>query len=321
MKFRKYSGIENGYREEFIDHVKNHDQFNNVTWEVSEKIDGSNYSFVVDILTNEVRPAKRSCITDSAFFGSQAVFEKYKDIALAMATCIKITGIEIDTVQIFGELCGEGIQNRVYYGEKDFKAFDIRIETTDEMSFYLDPDVVRDYCTEFGIPLVPILALNLSFTDAMLVSPTFKSTIHQDREDENFAEGTVLKPSKVLYLGNGGRVIIKNKSEKYKEKSDKKKTRKTQSWSDEMNAVYAILSQYNNENRIRSAISKLGTITQFDFGLLLKAVAVDILEDWGKENEFYPLAKKDQKTITSQLNKDVANLIRVNFLNIIDGRF
>jgi translation initiation factor 2 alpha subunit (eIF-2alpha) len=88
-----------------------------------------------------------------------------------------------------------------------------------------------------------------------------------------------------------------------------------------MNDVYATLSQYNNENRIRSAISKLGKLTNKDFGLLLKTISVDILEDWGKEHEFFPLAKKDQKSLTSQLNKDVATLIRVNFLNIIDGVF
>jgi Rnl2 family RNA ligase len=169
--------------------------------------------------------------------------------------------------------------------------------------------------------MIPILAAGLTFPDAMEYNNTFKSLIVPDREGDNYAEGVVLKPSKVMFLGNGSRVVIKIKNSIFKERSGKKKTRKTQSWSNEMNAVYAILSQYNNENRIRSAISKLGTITQFDFGLLLKTVAEDILEDWGKENEFYPLAKKDQKMITSKMNQEVTKLIRKNFLNIIDGRF
>jgi len=319
MKFKRYSSIENGHRELFVKDVIEHSLFPSVTWSVEEKIDGANYSFLVDCDTLEVRPAKRSSITSEDFFDGQAVFNKYKDAANVLAAIIKLEYPSVEVVQIYGELFGIGIQNRVFYGEKDFKAFDIRITLAD-YSKYLNPVEVAELCELAKMPTAPVLATGLTFSEAMAYSPVFNSVI-TPREGDNFVEGVVLKPSSVLILGTGARVVIKNKSDKYKEKSSKKKTRKTQAWSADMNDVYATLSQYNNENRIRSAISKLGKLTNKDFGLLLKTVSVDILEDWGKEHEFFPLAKKDQKSLTSQLNKDVATLIRVNFLNIIDGVF
>lgn len=334
MKFKKYSSIENGYREKFIDFVKDHPNFPTAKWQITEKIHGSNYSFVVDVTEGSeyVRVAKRSGLTDGTFYASQSVYDKYYNNALKLAKFLRKNdecqcgyGEKLMTVQIYGELYGEGVQKGVYYSaEKQFAAFDIRVTYSvdgEEKSEYLWTDVVEKLCEKFGIPHVPIIEREISFANAMNYQHQFQSLIAKDREGENFAEGVVIKPIVPFFLGNGERVIIKRKNDKFKEVQKSKKVRKQESWTDTMNHVYAVMATYNTEERIRSAVSKIGTITQRDFGKLLGTVSKDLLDDWRKDHDWGSLEKSEQKVITGKLNKDVGALIRENFLNIMDGKF
>ena len=322
MKFIKYSSIENGYRKLFIDYIKEHLDFNDVTWQVTEKIDGSHLSIIVDCDTMETRYAKRSCITDDTFMSCGVVADKYLDSAKMISEEITMLNSEIciDTIQIELEIFGQGIQNRVVYGAKDVVAYDIRITgVRDDKLFpaFLDPLEVVELCDRFGMPHAPILADGLSFDDAMAFNIHFNSAI-KDGVENNYAEGVVLKPSKVMYLGNGNRVVIKNKSDKFKERMKSKRVKREEIWTDRMNDVYETINQYINHNRLRSAISKIGTITNKDFGKLMKIVSLDVLDDWAKDYE-WDVDKKEQKSITKKMNREISNLIRENFLNIIDG--
>jgi hypothetical protein len=50
----------------------------------------------------------------------------------------------------------------------------------------------------------------------------------------------------------------------------------------------------------------------------MKIVSLDVLDDWAKDYE-WDVDKKEQKSITKKMNREISNLIRENFLNIIDG--
>ena len=322
--FKKYSSIENGYRKKYVEIVKEHPEFNDVLWQVTSKIDGSHYSFCVNAETLQVRPGKRSGLTDGGFYNSQEVFDRYKEAAVAITKEIILsTDAVILAVQVEGELFGDGVQNRVKYGPKDYVAYDIQVICTlndGQCSYYMAPKKVVELCDTFNMPHAPIIEEAVSFDKAMDVNPKFVSLISSQPIPENWEEGIVLKPTKPLTLGNGSRVIIKNKNEAFSEKRVKK-VKPEVTWSDEMNQVYATMIEFNTENRIRSALSKMGKVTQKDFGKLLGVVVKDLLDDWVKEYSYGTLEKSEQKVLTKQLNRDVGDLIRSNFLNIIDGTY
>jgi Rnl2 family RNA ligase len=319
MNFQKYPSIENSYREKFIQEIQNHPHFPFSKWQVTEKIHGSNFSFISD--GNDVKIGKRSGFTDGSFYNCYEVLEKYRQNVLTLFNDLGLSfGNNISYIQLFGELFGPGVQKGVEYGgEKDFRLFDIVIKESDKESFFLSTDAVELMSVRHQIPHVPIIESAVSFEEAMKVSPDFDSLILG--KENNKAEGVVIKPIFPMFLNSGSRIILKNKNEAYKEKANTPKPQKQENWSESMNSVFNEMLQYNTEERIRSAISKIGQITQKDFGKLLGTVSHDLLEDWEKEYSYRDLSKNEIKVVNKQLNKEVSDLIRKNFVNIIDGVF
>lgn len=317
MEFKKYPSIENSYREKFIHQVQRHEDFLGMQWQVTEKIHGANFSFVVDRETGACRIGKRSGLTDGTFYSCHAVLEKYAARVITLAMESVFDGCH--TVQVYGELYGKGVQKGVFYSEeKDFAAFDIRW-ISDDRDEFLGTTPVQTLCEKFEIPHVPVLEELCGFDKAMGFDVDFNSCL-SDRDD-NGVEGVVIKPCHPMFLNGGSRVILKKKSDKFKEKSKSKKVKQKESFTDEMTAVFESMLDYVNENRLRNVLSKIGEIGQRDFGRLLGMFVQDVLEDWGKDYDFGVLDKKDRKAITKRLNQEAGILIRRNFLNIMDGVF
>ena len=80
---------------------------------------------------------------------------------------------------------------------------------------------------------------------------------------------------------------------------------------------------YINENRLRSVLTKMDTITDKCFGKLLGNFAKDVVDDFMKDynEEFLNLDEKERKYITKMPGSTGATLIRKHFSNIIDGEF
>jgi hypothetical protein len=74
---------------------------------------------------------------------------------------------------------------------------------------------------------------------------------------------------------------------------------------------------------LRNVLSKLGTVTETDFGKLLGLFNADLLEDFNKdfEEDMNALEKPEKKALRKRMNNDSAKVIRGNFLNIVDGLF
>jgi len=81
------------------------------------------------------------------------------------------------------------------------------------------------------------------------------------------------------------------------------------------------MCSYISENRLRNVLSKIGQVTQKDFGKILGALAVDVIEDYKKDFNAPELEGKEEKLVNKLLNGEAATLIRKNFVNIIDGEF
>jgi hypothetical protein len=122
------------------------------------------------------------------------------------------------------------------------------------------------------------------------------------------------------YDKHGSRVLIKNKNEKWLEKSQKKKVRKVKAQlSTEDQALLATLTDYLTENRVEAVISKepvttLSGSSGSAFGKLLGQVAQDALADCKRDNP-----DLDFNSVTKEFNKLVAPFIRPFYVSAIRG--
>lgn len=314
MEFKKYNSIENTYRDAFINRIRQEGLATGL-WQVTLKIDGANFSFWCD--GKDVKVARRSGFLGegASFFGCWPIVDKYKDNILALHNT---HFIENEVLVVSGELFGEGINGRVNYGKgKHFAAFDISMEG----EFFSTKDT-KNMCNDFNIPHVPILLDGVTLEQAMAFEVDFKDTYYPEADSENITEGVVIKPVHPKFLSNKSRVILKKKSSRFSEKI-KKNTKPVAKLNDQQNKYIQDISEYINENRLKNVISKVGEVTQKDFGKILGLLMQDTLKDYSKDTNKNP--KKDLDTewkqVQNALQKDASELIRKNFVNIIDGQF
>lgn len=309
MEFKKYSSLENSYRTGFLQKIVDQG-LDGGDWVVTEKVHGANFSFWCD--GDTVKVARRSGFTDGTFYNCQPVIDKYKDKVLDLFNYCCSTG---DILVIYGELYGEGVQKGVFYSkEKDFVAFDVNLN-----GVFLDKDFVNSVVTLFNIPVAPVLYKG-SFLDCLDFNNTFDSKVGGIKN--NTAEGVVIAPNHTKYLANGSRVIIKNKTSSFSEKAKKVKTKKPDIiLTEDQQELYNTLTPYLCENRLKNVISKIGAVTNKDFGKLQGLLVQDAQQDYAKDYEVDLQQCDIFKSLKKQLHKEAANVVRANFLNIIDGEF
>lgn len=239
------------------------------------------------------------------------------------------SGLKPKVVQIFGELVGSSILNRVDYKKKAFYGFDILVD-----GVYLNQADVELYLSMYGFNQAPVLFCGTvdqvkKFHDQWLEKEfLFNSTITLDDNHgillegnivNNASEGFVIKPDKPLFETTGSRVILKCKSVKFSEtKTVKKKKHLQLSEKDEQ--VLEQLSSYATESRCYSVVSKLGELAASDFSKVLKLLFLDAKEQYEQDNET-ELHKECDKVsdVIQMMNKECATELRKIWLNLIDN--
>lgn len=329
MEFKKYNSIENAYRQKMVDSISMY--FPKSTFVVQEKIHGANFSIWAD--KGEIRFAKRSGFIEEGekFYGYERAMDKLE----LQLSSLKIASILSErSCVVYGELFGgsyEGVepikgvskvQRGVNYSpDVEFMAFDVYIDgeriPTKEANRWLD---------KMNILRVPELMTG-TLSECLQHANDFNSKVPQmlglEELEENIVEGTVIKLyDEVGTLPNGKAPILKNKNEKFSEKSKVRKPKTPTKTPEHLVEYEELLISMVNENRLKNVISKIGPITEIKsaFNKVMKPFSEDILEDFKKEAEgFEELSKEDQKFVTSKIGKNAANLIRANLGNILDG--
>ena len=332
IEFKKYSEIENTYRQKEIEKIRKSGFANkNIEYVVTEKVHGSNFSFITD--GKKVLVAKRtSVLTEEEipkFFNAKLMLEKYKENVISLFE--ELFGKEVEEqkiVQIFGEhfggVYGEKsepghirIQKEVHYAPfNDFIVFDIRVKIG-ETEFWLSWDKVKKIAENNGFKVVPELFRG-TFEEALEYPNEFITKVPElyglEPIKGNIAEGVVIKPIESLHFKTGERVILKNKNDKFKEKGKIKKSKiknqinlkpEQERWIDE-------ISKYFEVNRINTLLSK-GDV-QLDwkqFGKISGLFFQDALKDFIKDNpEYNKLDKKEKKLIQRYAQVRASDFIR-----------
>tara|TARA_R110000764_G_scaffold7941_1_gene27353 strand:- start:162 stop:1157 length:996 start_codon:yes stop_codon:yes gene_type:complete len=331
MNFTKYNGIDNLSRKQTVDYIVAQG-FSDGEWVVENKIHGANFSIWYDGV--DFKFAKRSgFIPDGEnFYNHLSIADKLKGYAKGI-----FDQCDVENVTIYGEIFGgsypdlksttKAVQKGVFYTpDIAFIGFDIKINGE-----FVDADTKYRLFTDLEIPFTPPLFRG-KFRDVIEFDPVFPDPTYKmfglDEVPDNFSEGVVLKPVVPAYFVTGSRVILKNKNPAFGEKAHAKKggvkgAPQLPEVSDEAKGLLQELHSYVTENRIRNVLSKIGEVTNKDFGKVIKDLNEDVMEDFMKDNEdvFTALTKDEQKILTKSMNKASSFLLRENFLNIIDGQF
>lgn len=332
MKFVKYGSIQNANKEKLIDKVILQG-FSSGEWVVQEKVHGANFSFCVN--KDEVSVAKRTTFIQE---GDQTFYDGYKGVyeenLEKIKQIYKICGG--NEVRVFGELFGGvykhpevpevkeavKIQPGIYYAPfNEFYAFDILVDDQ-----YLNVDEANKIFEEVGLFYAKSLFQG-KFEDALKYPTKFESNIPKwlglPEIEGNICEGVILKPVVSSYFHSNNeqipnRVIIKNKTDAWKERSQKREQegQNVLGLTTQAQELYEELCTYVTSNRLQNVISKIGNVSPEDFGKLMGLFNQDVLGEFHDEygESFNELEKKEQKRIRKLLASKTGNTIKNYFL-------
>lgn len=335
MRFKKYFDIENSYRKKFMDMVIA-EKYDEGEFVVQEKAHGANLSFWYD--GKNLKSAKRSCFIEDDFYNYEPVEVKNRERVKKLYTILEKEGRDFSELAVYGELIGGTYPHKDV--EKDTSATRIQkgIFYTPHNEFYaidaaidgrlLDVDKFNQVMEKAGF-LYAKTIFRGPFEECLKYSNSFPSQISVwlglPELEDNICEGVVIKPVIPKFLSDTTRVIFKNKNEKWAEKAKARDRPKKppMTLSAKGKELFSEMGNLITENRLRNVLSKIGPIGQKEFGNLIQLFSKDILDEFFKDHieEYNGLEKKEQKQLTRKLSQKCAELIRVNFMNIVDGEF
>lgn len=308
MEFKKFSSLENSYRQNLIDKVQ-HECKDVGLWIATEKIHGANFSFWCD--GTEVKVASRTQFVDGTFFNCQAVINRYSQGILDW--CVRN---DVQDFIVYGELYGKGVQKEVEYGERDFRAFDVVIDgvVQDKLSALA---ITKD-C---GLLFTPVIKTG-SFKECLELPNKFQSWLTPDEfaSQDNLAEGLVIEPVEPTWFNNGSRIYFKNKTEAFSEKKRQPKEKVVFELSEQESDLLNELLEYNTEQRVSNVLSKIGRVSHKDFGKILGLTVQDIFEEFTKDTERDPKkeAEDNWKQFVKLFQAEVSKTVRIKFLEIVE---
>jgi Rnl2 family RNA ligase len=304
---------------EFVkyDHIENHYNFKRNLWEdhdlesetfvIQEKIDGSNVSFIFTehgFCKLASRNQYLGQLGNVTFYGIEAVIPSIQDFIDHFTNVAKTERTEY---QFYAEIFGVGIQNRVNYGPKAIKFFDLRIngQMVSQAHFYqvMEP---------FSHLIVPTLAKVQGITAALEYSNEFQSTL-VETDVPNIAEGIVIKPwNKVMYNRHSEKLIIKSKNDKFSEKTKSKKVFKDKEPLPQgLIEARDKFAEYVNENRVMSVFSKIGPISSIkEIGKYIPLVLEDAATDYLAEEGLESLGKDERKVLFTSVTPMIVNILK-----------
>ncbi len=323
-------------------------QLEKATWVVTEKIHGANFCMLTDGKTITCANRKHILGPQDDFFRYQIVAERFQSNILALFLHAQQRYSEISNIAVYGELCGGGyphpeveanpalqpIQTGIYYSpELEFCAFDLAL--TREERVYLDyAEAIELFQAANLLYAVPLCIGSLQ--EALNYPMGFQSTLSNllglpTLPRDNRAEGIVIKPYYNLLVSSKKGLIRPILKRKIPEFSENKRFSQAQKWPDQHNAYVQELESLENlkwevfnlatENRLQSAISKLGPVTyahRSKVQQLFRLVVEDVLEQL-EDNHSEQLAtlKEHDNTL---LHNYIREEVRALFRNVLPGR-
>lgn len=302
-EFIKFPSLVNHYKQDEIDYFFNQDLYGkNDMWVVSEKIDGANFQIIID--KESIRYASRNGLTDNSFFNCVDVMSRYKN------DFVRIQNSDIETVNIFGEIYGDGIQRRVKYCDgRDFRVFALYVngvrKSFFEMLLYFSFIEVQD------LEVVPLF-MDGTFDECMAFDIDIETDIFcYNPKGNRKIEGVVISP-----YHKGIDFAVKLKQEKFRDRRNHVVISKE--ITDANLLLEKLKNEFNfyiNQNRLDDLFSKNGTGNfPQDLGKYISLMLQDAKDDFIKDYEesIKDLPKEMQGKIYTDCGRLTKNLILNN---------
>lgn len=307
MSFKKYSSIENSYRQKYIlKCIQEFPDLQNEEFIATEKLDGANIQFYFRPNQPYLVGKRSSYIEEGdGFFDIWSVIPKYEKELNIIQNEVNSTGVEL---RIYGELFGPGINGRVNYGEeRQILFFDAQMNDV-----WLSPasfDMIL-----VGLSLqhmkVPVIGIYKNLNEALEINENFNSKILSI--DNNHSEGIVIQPYRKVFLRQDSRFILKKKSDNFREKENKaaKPNSKQEMYPPEVINAMIEFKTYLNRNRLLGIFSKHGEIKEpKQMGEYIKLMIEDAKEDFLKDNDI-KIDKDIEKVVFNKSGGLVARLLQ-----------
>ena len=360
MIFKSYTDIENSYNEKFINQIREY-KFDSpdIEWVAEVKIDGSNFQCCLDCDDKFIVGTRTRFLERGADFqGYERAMrnENVQNCLIKMKNWIKENYSERSkdiknnrfVLRVYGELCGgmyrhpdvekvKGavkIQGRVnYHPDNVWIPFDIELTNeNNQIIFVFSQTEVCSLCKLVNLP-TPIIIKKGTFDELINLPNDFNDPTGQilfglPKIENNITEGLVIKPNEPLRFGDGSRVMVKSKNDKFKEKTKKEpKEPKEIIPMNELELKYfECYREFITESRVMSVISKIGKVNTKAFGMILGMYMKDLYNDFDKE--YGDEVKKLEDTLSvnefnlakakKELAKEVAEAIRPIFLKYLN---
>jgi len=317
---------------------KDFSEMEKLKWVVTEKVHGANFSFSYENGTLRFAKRKDYLQWNDDFFGFQLVVNKLENNILRLFEQLS-NAIAGEKYMVYGELFGgkyphpevdpiadlQAIQTGVYYTpEIAFCAFDIAIENESGSKYYLDYETAVGYFEQFGIFYAKPLLIG-KFAEAMNFNIRIHSTIPKALQlpelQDNLIEGVVIKPYN--QVDQNMRPIVKLKNPEFDEEE---KFHEAEKWSfvpnvssrtEDLSFIVAELRNYITQNRLQSAISKIGTLDRTN-ALRVADIKTEFLEDvivdFNENNNdlLNDLAPDEKEWIMERVHFEIHKMILAN---------
>lgn len=305
--FSKYNSIINHFSIKMIDDLikRNlHKLPNIITFEVTEKIHGANFSFLAE--NGEVKYCSRvrELEVDEYFYGYQKVVSETKYSSLKEELLL-LSNRYNASVQLIGELFGSNIQKGVFYGnEKQFKWYAMKING--ELIPTAKLDVLLKDFMDLKVPVLGFVQYDVSESLEKFINSIhceLESQLTPEKfEESNICEGVVCVPYYIIPLFGCNYLAIKKKNDAFKDKKSAKRIvaeiSKEEDIPQEAKNLSNELCSYINEIRTSDLFSKFGEISKVeDLRNYANLYLKDVMNDFLLENreEFDKLPKVYRK--------------------------
>lgn len=349
--FKKYCEIENTYRVDFIQKIKDLNLDPNIQFACFNKVDGSNFSIILDENDNFLYAKRTNIVSPSEKFQNCEhvintmdlvnKIKKIKEYVIKKFDINKTYGVDKCLVQIYGELCGGmyrhhdvekvkqavKIQGRVsYHPDNIWIPFDGFIQISDNRIIYFNVDELADICKVADLPC-QVEKFRGTLDECLNFNPEFvDDTGHVlfglPIIEDNISEGVVIKPVYPIWFPNGERVILKNKNERFKEKTKKNKIQKIEVPLNEYEYDLILkMEECITESRLMSVFSKESPSSDNEFGKIIGCYMKDIIDEVLKENSYFESLIKNEtvnfKRVKKIIQENVKKYIKPMFWNYI----
>lgn len=278
-------------------------------WVITEKVDGSNFSIIINRNDRTFEVAKRTTIINDSI---SDIWNLWRDREKLFTDFVnKIVDnftTDADEIIVYGEWFGPTIMRRVDYGDvNDWRVFALSTVTNSNVT----PASFKELETIVNIigytnHLVPILGFANTIEDALKFDNATESILSPSH---SVMEGIVIAPYSI-----GSNIRYKSKNEKFAEKENNpNRYSYDASIVARANELREIFKSYCNENRMYTVFSKFGAPqSSRDAGKYISEFAKDALNDFVHDYpEFNEIEDKSVVKMIMNLGKHPFNIYKL----------